>query len=132
LEKAKARLPVGPYNQASMPIYQALDCHPVKGMKGAVFGSEAPWLEAMLFAAGECGGVLGGGTWKGGGEGGLFLAAAAAATHSSSSSSSSGGERKRQVLMPGTQAGHCPSSKKDVRVFFGSSAMAGGDAVGSW
>jgi hypothetical protein len=52
--KAKARVQVGGYNKASLPIYQALDCHPVQGLTGAVFGTEKPWLEGMLFASGEC------------------------------------------------------------------------------
>lgn len=55
VEKTKARVAVGSYNQASWPIYQALDCHAVKGLKGAVFGTEIPWLEGMLFAYGKPG-----------------------------------------------------------------------------
>lgn len=54
IEKVKARQPVGHYGEDSVSIYQALDCHPVKGSAGVVFGTEAPWLEAILFAYGEC------------------------------------------------------------------------------
>lgn len=53
MAKTKARQAVGSYNVASMPIYQALDCHAVEGLRGAVFGTEIPWLEGMLFAYGE-------------------------------------------------------------------------------
>lgn len=53
MHKVKLRQPVGHYFTDSLSIYQALDCHPVKGSTGAVFGTEVPWLEAILFAYGE-------------------------------------------------------------------------------
>jgi hypothetical protein len=59
MAKTKARVPVGSYGRASLPVYQALDCHGVKGLQGAVFGTEIPWLEGMLFAYGESAGSLG-------------------------------------------------------------------------
>jgi hypothetical protein len=45
-------VPVGGYNKASLPIYQALDCHLVKGLTGAAFGAEKPLFEGLLFASG--------------------------------------------------------------------------------
>lgn len=51
---AKARKPsLGIYGEAVQDVYRALDCHPVSGTHGAVFGTEVPWIEAVLFAWGE-------------------------------------------------------------------------------
>jgi hypothetical protein len=52
MQQTAARMPVGHYGKASMPLYQALTCHPVAGLEGAVFGSEIPWLEGLLIASG--------------------------------------------------------------------------------
>jgi hypothetical protein len=43
----------GPYNTHVRAIYGALDCHPVSGLAGAVFGTRDPWVEALLLANGE-------------------------------------------------------------------------------
>lgn len=53
LNKAEARQPVGHYFDSSLNVYSALDCHPIVNQTGGVFGTEAPWLEAILFAYGE-------------------------------------------------------------------------------
>lgn len=54
VKQAEARAsPFGNYGGSVGHIYQALDCHPVKGQTGAVFGSEHPWVEAVLFAFGK-------------------------------------------------------------------------------
>jgi hypothetical protein len=56
LHKAAAsRLFLGHYDNACFTVYQALDCHPINGSRGAIFGTELPWLEAILSAFGECG-----------------------------------------------------------------------------
>jgi hypothetical protein len=34
-------------------VYNALDCHSVQGLHGAIFGSLSPWLEGVLLAFGE-------------------------------------------------------------------------------
>lgn len=52
MQRTKAGLDVGHYGTGMMPSYQALRCHPVQGLAGAVFGTERPWLEGMLFALG--------------------------------------------------------------------------------
>lgn len=53
VDAARARRHVGHYGNVCFHIYQALDCHPISGFSGAVFGTEAPWLEAILFAFGK-------------------------------------------------------------------------------
>lgn len=53
VQKAEARVAVGGYGWAALPIYTALDCHPVTGLQGAVFGTENPWVEALLFTFGK-------------------------------------------------------------------------------
>lgn len=56
--QAQARQPMGAYGHGALNVYQALDCHPVKGLRGAVFGSETPWLEAILFVYGKISGHI--------------------------------------------------------------------------
>lgn len=54
IERALVRQPVGHYEADSLSVYHALDCHSITGKTGAVFGTAAPWLEAILFAFGKC------------------------------------------------------------------------------
>jgi hypothetical protein len=53
MQKAQARKWLGPYEDDCLAVYQALDCHPIHNQTGAVFGSESPWVEAILLASGE-------------------------------------------------------------------------------
>lgn len=56
-KEAKARKPsLGNYGESVQHVYLALDCHPVQGLHGAVFGTQYPWVESVIFAWGryEC------------------------------------------------------------------------------
>jgi hypothetical protein len=53
VDKANQRQQVGQYGNDCFSIYHALDCHPVEGLTGAVFGTTLPWIEAILFAFGR-------------------------------------------------------------------------------
>eukprot|EP00775_Hariotina_reticulata_P014071 gene14071-14192_t len=50
-ERARKRpQKLGAYGGNVKALYHALDCHPVKGLHGAVIGSRTPWVEAVLLA----------------------------------------------------------------------------------
>jgi hypothetical protein len=53
MQKAKKGHAVGHYKKGMLTIYPAIHCHPIEGLAGAIFGTEAPWLEGLLFALGE-------------------------------------------------------------------------------
>jgi len=53
VELARSRKQMGSYPRAIFSIYEALDCHPIGGLSGAVFGTDVPWAEAILFAFGK-------------------------------------------------------------------------------
>jgi hypothetical protein len=54
VQEAKSRKsPFGIYGNEVQHMYAAIECHGIKGLHGAVFGTEEPWVEAILFAHGK-------------------------------------------------------------------------------